>query len=401
MITTNGKNIVAKYLLNQAPEFASHIAIGVGGKAYPTSSSATFSASVQSLEFEVARVPVLSKGLLKELDPETNEYVEKIVFKAELPIEQRYQITELGIYPAAVNAVAGNFDSRILSTFSNSEPWAYSNNFDESGTVSYIGPLRIDQVVAGDIETLHEITPGNFYTLEDFVFINSNSPIFEYSDRINRSEPPRYLSKSLLVSGSTSVVSGVSASSSVIDTSSSASYYIENNSISLNLGKNLPTDQIKLAFSVISTARLGANSSAPDNVKIRLEFLNNLTNSTSKAYVNIALQDIDALDPDKSLDNSRYQVVTKRLSDFTTDPSFSWSSVNGIRIYTCIHNDSNVNTGQHFVLYDGIRFENISSYNPLYSLVAAEHVKTLDQNPILKRENSTSYVEYRFGIGVI
>jgi hypothetical protein len=394
MITTNGKNIVAKYLLNQAPEFASHIAIGVGGQALPTSSSATFSASVQSLDFEVARVPILSKGLLKELNPITNEYVEKIVFKAELPIEQRYQITELGIYPAAVNAVAGNFDSRIISTFSNSEPWAYSNNQDNSGPVSYLGPLRIDQVVPGDIETLHEISPGNFYTLEDFVFINSNSPIFEYSDRINRGEPPRYLNKSLLVSGSTSVVNGaMPASSASINISSGSSYYIENNSINLNLGKNLPTDQIKLALSVISTAREGVSAQAPDNVKIRLEFLNNLPNSTSIAYVNIALQDED-------LDSMRYQVITKSLSDFTTDPTFSWSSINGVRIYTCIHNDSNVETGEHFVLYDGLKFENISSYNPLYSLVAAEYVKTLDENPILKRENSTSYVEYRFGIGV-
>jgi hypothetical protein len=389
MITTDGKNIVAKYLLNQAPEFASHIAVGIGGQVLPTSSSVTFSASVQSLEFEVARVPILSKGLLKEGDQE------KIVFKAELPIEQRYQITELGVYPAASNAVAGNFDSRILSTFSNSEPWAYSNNQDDSGTVNYIGPLRIDTAVAGDIETLL----GD-YILGDFVFINSNSPIFEYSERINRGEPPRYLNKSLLVSGSTSVVTGVSASSSVINTSSSASYYIENNSINLNLGKNLPTDQIKLALSVISTARLGVNSSAPDNVKIRLEFLNNLGASQSRAYVNIALQDVDALNPNSSLDNSRYQVVTKSLSEFTTDPTFSWSSINGIRIYTCIHDDSNVKTGQHFVIYDGLRFENISSYNPLYSLVAAERVKTLDENPILKRENSTSYVEYRFGVGV-
>jgi len=350
MITTDGKNIVAKYLLNQAPEFASHIAVGIGGQVLPTSSSVTFSASVQSLEFEVARVPILSKGLLKEGDQE------KIVFKAELPIEQRYQITELGVYPAASNAVAGNFDSRILSTFSNSEPWAYSNNQDDSGRVDYIGPLRIDAAVAGDVETLL----GD-YILEDFVFINSNSPIFEYSERINRGEPPRYLNKSLLVSGSTSVVTGVSASSSVINTSSSASYYIENNSINLNLGKNLPTDQIKLALSVISTARLGVNSSAPDNVKIRLEFLNNLGASQSRAYVNIALQDVDVLNPNSSLDNSRYQVITKSLSEFTTDPTFSWSSINGIRIYTCIHDDSNVKTGQHFVIYDGLRFENISS----------------------------------------
>jgi hypothetical protein len=383
MITTNGKNIVAKYLLNQAPEFASHIAVGIGGEALPTSSSATFSASVQSLEFEVARVPILSKGLLKEGGQE------KIVFKAELPVEQRYQITELGVYPAAANVVAGNFDSRILSTFSNSEPWAYSNNQDDSGTVNYIGPLRIDSAIAGDIETLL-----NDYTLQDFVFINSNSPIFEYSERISRGEPPRYLNKSLLVSGSTSVVNTVmSANSASINTSSSASYYIENNSINLNLGKNLPTDQVKLAFSVISTARLGGNSAAPENVKIRLEFLNNLASSQKIAYVNIALKNTD-------IESMRYQVVTKSLSDFTTDPTFSWSSINAIRIYTCIHNDSNVKTGQHFVLYDGLRFENISSYNPLYSLVAAERVKTLDENPILKRENSTSYVEYRFGIGV-
>lgn len=387
MITTNGKNIVAKYLLNQAPEFASHIAIGVGGQVYPTSSSATFSASVQSLEFEVGRVPILSKGLLKEGGQE------KIVFKAELPIEQRYKITELGLYPAATNAVAGSFDSRVIATFSNSEPWAYSNNLDNSGTVLYIGPVPISNSPIGNIG----INESNW---DDFIFVNSNSSIFEYSDRLNRGEPPRYLNRSLSVSGSTSVVSGVSASSSLINTSSSASYYIENNSISLNLGKNLPTDQIKLAFSVVSLARTGVNALAPDNVKIRLEFLNNSGASTSKAFVNIALQDEDIVNPEKSLDSSRYQVITKNLSDFETTPNFSWSSVNGVRIYTCIHNDSNVPTGQHFVFYDGLRFENVSSYNPLYSLVAAEYIKTLDENPILKRENSTSYIEYRFGIGV-
>jgi len=381
MITTNGKNIVAKYLLNQAPEFASHIAIGVGGQAYPTSSSATFSSDAESLDFEVARVPILSKGLLKE------DGVEKIVFKAEMPIEQRYQITELGLYPAATNAVAGNFDSRIISTFSNSEPWAYSNNLNNSGTVLYIGEIPIQSSPTGDIN----IADGDW---DSFIFINSNSAIFEYSNRVNRGEPPRYLNRSLSVSGSTSVVSGISASSSVIDTSSSASYYIENNSINLNLGKNLPTDQIKLAFSVVSLSREAIPASnPPKNVKIRLEFLNNSVASTPKAFVNISLRDTD-------ISTMRYQIVTKQLLDFTTTPNFSWSAVNGVRIYTSIHNDSSVVSGEHFVFYDGLRFENISSYNPLYSLVAAEYIKTLDENPILKRENSTSYVEYRFGLGV-
>jgi len=390
MITTNGKNLVAKYLLNQAPEFASHIAIGVGGQAISTSSSATFSASVQSLEFEVARVPILSKGLLKENDNQGSP-VEKIVFKAELPIEQRYEITEIGIYPAEKNSVAGNFDSRIIATFGNSEAWSYSNNSNDSGTVLYDGPLRIDKINAGDIETF-DISDN--YELADFVFINSNSPIFQYSNRINRGEQPRYLNRSMLVSGSTSIVNGaMPASSASIDISSASSYYIENNSISLNLGNNLPSDQIKLAFSVVSTALDGVESQAPDNVKIRIEFLNNSGANPPKAYAEISLQDTD-------IDSMRYQVITKSISDFTTTENFSWSAINNVRIYTCIHNDSNVQTGEHFVVYDGLRFENISSYNPLYSLVAAEYVKTLDENPILKKENSTSYVEYRFGVGV-
>jgi len=381
MITTNGKNIIAKYLLNQAPEFASHIAVGVGGRAYPTSSSATFTDDAKSLNFEVARVPILSKGLLKE------DGQEKIVFKAELPLEQRYQITEIGLFPANKNEIAGTFDSKVISTFSNTEPWAYSNNENDSSTVLYIGPIPIDQVIVGNID----VSQSNFF---DILFINNNSPIFQYSERVLRGEQPRYLSRGMMVSGSTSIVSGVSASSSLIDTSSSASYYAENNSINLNLGKNLPTDEIKLAFSIVSKAREGVEAQAPDHVKIRIEFLNNVSDSPPKAYLNIAIQDTD-------IDDMRYQVVTKRISDFTTNENFSWSAINAIRIYTCLHDDLNENTAEHFVIYDGLRFENVSSYNPLYSLVAAEYMKTLDSNPILKKENSTSYVEYRLGLGIL
>jgi hypothetical protein len=381
MITTNGKNIVAKYLLNQAPEFASHIAIGVGGEALPTSSSVTFSASASSLGFEVARVPVLSKGLLKE------DGVEKIVFKAELPVEQRFQITEIGLFPAESNAVAGNFDSRIVSAFSNSEPWTYSNNENDSGTVLYIGPVKISPTTVGDID-IYDID------WDSFVFINSNSPIFEYTDRISRGEQPRYLNRSLSVSGSTSVVNSLMPSSTAsIDISSNLSYYIENNSLNLNLSKNLPSDEIKMALSVVSLARTGIPASPPDHVKIRLELLNSAGLNSPKAYVDMSLDSTD-------INSMRYQIISKKLSDFTTTQNFSWATINGIRIYTCIHDSSNLETGEHFIFYDGIRFENISSYNPLYSLVAAEYIKTIDENPVLKKENSISYIEYRFGVGV-
>jgi hypothetical protein len=385
MITTNGKSIVAKYLLNQAPEFASHIAIGVGGRALSTSSSVTFASDADSLEFEVARVPILSKGLLKE------DGQEKIVFKAELPIEQRYQITEIGLYPANNNAVAQNYDSKVISSFNNIEPWTYSNNLNDSGTVLYIGPLPIDGVNIGSIDSEKLIS----YSAEYFSFIDNNSPIFEYAERLGRGEEPRYLSRSMLVAGNTSVVSDTSASSSVVDTLSPESYYVQNNSINLNLGKNLPTDQIKFAFSVISKERAGVGSVSPNSVKIRLEFLNNTSNDPPKAYV-----DMSIFGEELEEQEMRYNVITKNISDFTTSANFSWSAINSIRIYSCIHDDSNVPSTDHYIIYDGIRFENISSYNPLYALVAAEYMKTQDQSPILKKENSTSYVEYRFGVGV-
>jgi hypothetical protein len=63
---------------------------------------------------------------------------------------------------------------------------------------------------------------------------------------------------------------------------------------------------------------------------------------------------------------------------------------------------SAVNSGEEkfYVLLDGMRLENVSSTNPLYSLVGANIISTPDGNPIIKPENSTSYVEYKFGLGV-
>ena len=77
MITNNGKQIIAKFLLGQAPAFATHIAAGSGPKPLETGEASLVSASVQSLDFEVFRVPIIAKGFVKE------DNVEKIVFKAE------------------------------------------------------------------------------------------------------------------------------------------------------------------------------------------------------------------------------------------------------------------------------------------------------------------------------
>jgi hypothetical protein len=375
MITNNGRNIIAKYLLNQAPEFASHIAIGIGGKAIPTSSLVSFLPDDKSLNFEVARVPVLSKGLVKEGG------VEKIIFKAELPSDQRFNITEIGLFPAESNLLAENYDSKIICTFDQSENWTYTS-LGSTKQVEYEADINFSFDSGGDIET-------GFLQEEKYGFINNDSEIFEFSQRRDRNEPPRYLNKSLLSVGTASVLD---SSFDITSNAASAGYYLENNSINLNLGRNLPTDQIKLALSVISSDLQASNGSPNGGVRIRLEFINN-TPGNPKAFTNISISMSE-------LEDGRYQVATKSLSDFTTTSSaFSWSNVNAIRIYSCVIDNNEPDN--YYILFDGLKFENISTPNPLYSLVAAEYLKTPDSYPVLKKENSTSYIEYRFGLGVI
>ena len=369
MITDDGKQIIAKFMLGQAPTFASHIAAGIGPEPLLTGASASISPTKQSLDFEVFRVPILSKGFIKE------DGVEKLVFKAEMPNDQRYKISEVGIYPGSNNSVAGRYDSKLLLTFSSAEPWTYVDDTSAS-TVPYPN-IPIDQ---GNTAASVNSSTGQF------LFVNSDSTIFNNESRQNRQEPPRYLNKSLLVSGSSSFLNNTF-------TVSSGSKYLENSSVSIDLSQNLPDDEIKLAFSIVS--RIANNGSAPTNTRIILKFMNNLSNTNITPPSATAKIDI----PGSSIGNNRYQIVTKKISQFTTDENFSWANINLIRIYasTVV---SGVPSDEYFVLFDGMRIDNVTAINPLYSLVGYNIISTNDGLPILKSENTNNYIEYRFGIGV-
>ncbi len=55
MITNDGKQIVAKFMLGQAPTFASYIAAGCGPEPLITGESASVSLTKKSLDFEVVQ----------------------------------------------------------------------------------------------------------------------------------------------------------------------------------------------------------------------------------------------------------------------------------------------------------------------------------------------------------
>lgn len=381
MITTDGKQIIAKYLLDQAPAFATHIAAGCGTKPLLSGDEANVSASVQSLDFEIFREPILAKGFVNEGG------VEKIVFKAQMPTTQRYLISEVGLYPAGTNVIAGKYDSRLLVTFTSAEPWSYVTN--GSGSAIQFEPDGVLNLTSGSAIT-NDIT-----TTTKGQFINSDSTIFNTSSRSSRLEQPRLLGRALMVSGSSSYLTLNPGDATKLVTTSSASY-IENTSINFDFSQNIATDKLKLAFSLLS--RTASVDTAPDSVRILLEFTNGtgLPGTSPKAQLSMILSASDFLVDGNA---NRYTVVTKSLSNFEKDSNFTFSNINAIKIYTSIL-VGGVPTNNYLIAYDGLRIDNVSTINPLYSLVGYDVIKTDDALPILKQENTNNYIEYRFGIGV-
>jgi hypothetical protein len=370
MITNDGRNIVAKFLLGQAPEFASYIAAGCGSKPILTSASASISADKQVMDFEVFRVPITSKGFIRQ-DGE-----EKLILKAEMPTEQRYIITEVAFFSGADNAIAGNYDSRNLASIVPSENWLYVTS-GITNSITYITTNIDSDNSNSDLNAILSSSPA--------FFVNSNQTIFNDQNRQNRYEPPRFYNRALVVNGNSASIDsifGIGASATSI----------ENSTLAFDLSRNLPGDEIKLAISLLS--RLSNNNSSPNAVRIVLDFVNNLAGETlpPKARVKISLQGSE-------FTGNRYKIITKNISDFELDDGFSWANVNLTRIYCCV-DVANVPSNDYFVVLDGLRLENVTIENPIYGMVGYDVVKTSDAQPIIKEENSTNYIEYRFGVGV-
>jgi len=384
MITNDGKQIIAKFLLGQAPDFATHIAAGCGE--FPLFPSQTLSASAQaamklnkSLTFEAFRVPIIARGIIRE------DGVDKIVIKAETPTEQRFLLSEIGFFSAANNSIAANFDSKSLSTFVSTEPWVVGSSTSSSTITTIDGSSLYD-------------SSYNIVASNKAFFINSNSNIFSNSLRIDRREPTRFYNNALAISSSSSYIN----SSLDIASLSSQTYYLQNSNFSADMSRNLPTDQVKIALSLIS--KVASNNTNPSKVRIILDFVNDvpgLNLNAPKARVTAELLSSDFQQVvGATTYNNRYKVITKTLSQFKKDDSFSWANINLVRLYACAVDASENVLDTYYIAFDGIRLENISTENPLYALVGYNILRNDSAYPVLKSANTNNFIEYRFSIGV-
>ena len=405
---------------------------------------------INTLEFESLRVPISSRGYVND------NGINKIILTAQLPSEERYEFTEVGIYSAGSNRSAGAYDSKTISAFSGTEGWELSAN----GTVS--GPSTQNPLFTES--ELSIIDSSNNITLTSpAIKIRATNGIFANDARIARYERTRYLDNVFLVRGDNSFIYDSGATEWNVDSNPK---FLQLASNIIDLSRNSSSDLLKLAFSIVSVT--GSSSLiVPTDTFIIVEFSNSDNTQVAKMQIQVNKDDYD-------LANNRYVVSTKRLQDLIyTTSQFSWKTINTVRVYASTTKDLTITnkeaadgiatmttdvdhnlatgdkvfisgvatSGQDFnglktvisasgttftyattstaisqevspvgklkavddrfyVALDALRIDNVNTVNPLYGLVGYSIIQDELERSIVKSPNTTNFVEYRFVLDV-
>jgi hypothetical protein len=384
LITNTGKTIIGKYMLGQAPAYASFLAVGCGPTPLETGDVADNFATKENLDFEMFRVPISSRGFVNE------DGINKIVLTAELPTEERYEISEVGLYSAGSNPSAGAYDSKTVFAFTSGENWQHH-------TVS--AATAIDTVTA----PLDDPEDDNVIAVADAVFqTNADNAIFYKSSRANRYERSRFLNNVILIQGDDSDLTVSEDSGPTLDhfVIEEGSNHIHLTGASIDFTRNSPIDELRLAFSLIS--KNGNSSAIPETVRILVDFSSTDATTGEFARFEAELNHGSSGNLENSIadfETNRYFVISKQLQELYTSANFTWDAVTVVKIYACVI-DSGVPSENYYIALDAMRLENVATVNPLYGLTGYSIIKNDNAETIVKSPNTSNYVEFRFSIGV-
>ena len=381
MITNVGKNILAKYLIGQAPAYASHIALGCGAtpKAIDynfTSNDIQETLDKKQLDFEMFRVPITSRGYVNE------NGLSKIVLTAELPTTERYEITEIGIYSSGSNPTAGAYDSKPIYSFTKTENWEYHTASAAVTVPTVIQPLGAEP----NIDDIAQTSPVFQTNADNRTLLNES--------RIARYESCRYLNNVIFIAGDESTLS-LSGSRMVPAVGSN---HIHLTGASIDFNRNSASDELRFAFSVVN--KNAYDSVEPSRVKVLVEFASSDSDSaTNYAQLQVDIQNGTGAGQ-QDFENNRYVVVTKPIKDLVKSTAFTWNSVTVVKIWASVLDSVGNPTDDYYVALDALRLENTTSVNPLYGLTGYSVVKSQDALPIVKIPNTANLVEFRFALDV-
>jgi hypothetical protein len=429
MITNTGKEIIAKYLIGTAPAFASFLAVGCGAKPRPnitsisgaSSSGTTVTVSSTSgiwvgakitvssgtgtlsttadtlvtavtsstqftispaptvalssativlhvdpsktvLDFEMFRVPITSRGYVN--DSGTN----KLIFTAELPSDERYEISEIGLFSAGSNSSATSYDSRTITSFADTERWQYND-----GT-TLADPTLITEKITNSLNVITSTS--------SCIETNANNLGFLDTTRANRYERCRYLNNIIMLKGNTTNLT----SSGGVFSISGTPKFIQLTGQTIDFSRNSTADLLKVAFSVVSVD--GASVTQPDTVRVMVEF----SDADGSQYARL---NAEVTNTNQDFSTNRYCVVSKRLDQLTySTTTFSWKNVTTIRVYASALIGSTP-SANYFVALDAIRMDNISTINPLYGMTGYSIVQNTNKQTSIKEPNTNNYIEFR------
>jgi hypothetical protein len=384
VITDKGKTIIGKYMLGQAPAYASYIAVGCGPTPLDIEDTPGNFSNQQSLDFEMFRVPISSRGFVNENN------INKIVLTAELPTEERYEITEVGIFSAGSNPSAGAYDSKNIFAFTSTENWQHHTVSSAVAIPAISSPLDDPE-------------DDNIIATNNAVFqSNADNSIFYKPSRVNRYERARFLNNIIFIRGNDSDLtisedSGPTEDHFVIEAGSN---HIHLTGANVDFTKNSPIDELRLAFSIIN--KNGDSVSIPDTVRILVDFSSTDAGTGEFARFEAEINQGSSGNLENSVADfatNRYFVVTKQLQELYTSANFTWDAVTVVKIYACIIDDG-APSENYYIALDAMRLENVSTINPLYGLTGYSVIKTDNAETIIKSPNTSNYVEFRFSIGV-
>jgi hypothetical protein len=383
MITNSGKTIIGKYMLGQAPAYASYIAIGCGPTPLDIADTPEDFSTKQSLDFEMFRVPISSRGFVNESG------INKIVLTAELPTEERYEISEVGIFSSGANPSAGAYDSKNIFAFTNTENWQYHTTSSAVAIPTISAPLDDPE-------------DDNIIATANAVFqSNADNSIFSKTARVNRYERSRFLNNVIFIQGddanlTISEDSGPTEDHFVIEAGSN---HIHLTGANVDFTKNSPTDELRLAFSLIN--KNGDSGSIPDTVRVLVDFSSTDAGTGEFARFEAEINHGTSGNPElvQDFSSNRYFVVSKQLQELYTTANFTWDAVTVVKIYASVI-DNGITSSDYYVALDAMRLENVATINPLYGLTGYSVIKTDNAETIIKSPNTSNYVEFRFSIGV-
>ena len=351
------------------------IAISPNGTATKNYSTKT------NLDFEMLRVPITSRGFV------TENGISKIVLTAQLPTEERYEISEIGIYPSDVNPSAGAYDSKTLLSFNNTESWKLNSTSALIPTITE--KLNNDVANTGTITGIYPFTGQTGSTTYSIFQTQANNVGFNNETRINRQERCRYFNNVVMLRGDLATLGTPAGSTSIYDMSIGTPTDFVKLSSNISLTNYSSTDELRLAFSVIN--KVAADGTTPTLAKIAIRFVT-AAGEYASFWVN---QSVSA--------TNRYYVVAKKLQDIYKTTAFSWDAVTQVYAYASVE-VSTTPSANYYIALDALRIENVTTTNPLYGLTGYTVVQNLVgtyPRPVIKDVNTSSYVEFRLIADVV